>query len=86
MISIIPFLLHHQIAATFAVCWVLSCAAESMPKPAPNSGPLYAWTFSFLHLIAGAIPRLVAVTFPAKYASIFNSSIQPPPDDPNAAK
>lgn len=79
------FVTHHQVAVTFAVCWLLSCAAEAMPKPAPNSGPFYIWIFGFLHLIAGAIPRLVALTFPAKYASIFNSSIQPPPDDSHTA-
>lgn len=85
MTGLVKFAFHHQIASTFTVCWLISCMAESMPKPRDSSNPIYVWLFSFLHLIAGAIPRLVALTFPAKYAAMFNTTIQPPPADPPPA-
>lgn len=87
--GIFHFAFSHQIAVTFTLCWLLSCFSESMPKPTPTSSPFYVWIFSFLHLVAGAIPRLIALTFPTKYAAMFNTTLQPsdssdPPAKPSA--
>jgi hypothetical protein len=73
------FIQEHPYAAGFAICWLLSCFAESMPKPLSSNGPFYVWIFQFLHLTAGAIPRLVALTFPPQYARLFNSTMPPAP-------
>lgn len=83
-----PFVVHHQIAFTYAACWILSCLAETMPKPSSTTGPIYLWAFRFLHAVAGAIPRLIALALPAKYAAMFNSFMQQagqPADAPNAS-
>ena len=69
---------NHPYVAGFAVCWLLSCFAESLPKPRPVDSPFYVFLFQFLHSLAGAIPRMIALTFPPKYAQLFNSSMQPP--------
>ncbi len=80
------FVSHHPYSATFTACWLLSCFAESLPKPRPVDSPLYVFLFQFLHTIAGAIPRLIALTFPPQYARLFNSTMPPAPDPPDAAQ
>lgn len=70
------FIVRHPYGVGFAACWVLAALAESMPKPEPSYSPFYVWMFRFMHLSAGAIPRLIALSFPPQYARLFNLSMQ----------
>lgn len=74
---LLRWVLHHQVAITIAAAWIITCAVQSLPKPQPNSAPFYTWMFTFSHLATGAIPRLIALVGPQKYAAMFNSTLQP---------
>ena len=68
--SVEAFAVHHWLAITLVLVWLLMNAIQAMPSPDTSSGKGYKWLFGFAHLIAANGPRLVATLFPA-FASKF---------------
>jgi hypothetical protein len=66
--------------------YVLATFIQTMPSPAdkgPTSSWLYKWVFSFLHVGAAGIPRIIYTIFPQFVKFLpFNGQTQPQADPP----
>lgn len=69
----------HAVLLALGISWIFTAAVLTMPTPGSNASEFYKWAFGFLHLLAGAVPRIVATFFP-QYAKFFNAT------DPNLAE
>jgi hypothetical protein len=51
----LAFVIQHQFWVAVVLYWVFSAAVSSMPEPAADGAPVYAWLFRFLHTVAGNV-------------------------------
>jgi hypothetical protein len=63
------------VAITVGACTVFTAGVTAMPSPVPTDGKFYRWSFGSLHILAGAIPRFVAIFLP-QYAKFFGATDQ----------
>ena len=59
--------LHQHLYAAFIAFWLFSNAVATMPSPSSGGklqNPFYIWIFSFMHAVAGSLPRIASTLAP----------------------
>jgi hypothetical protein len=67
----LAFVIQHQFWVAVALYWIFSAAVSSMPEPAAEGAPLYAWMFRFLHTVAGNITTAFGNKIPGAKALLL---------------
>src|SRR3989442_14476772 len=70
------FLTQHEFWSIVVLYWIYSAAVSSMPDPAANRNPGYAWLYRFLHTIAGNLTTAFSGKIPGLKALVFILIVQ----------
>lgn len=58
--AVVTFVMQHKEAAiAVAVLWIFSNVVTALPSPDQSSGKGYKFFFTFMHSVAGGLPRFL---------------------------
>lgn len=87
LVSIWSFIAAHQTASALITFWLGSNFISALPSPNQQSGNGYKFFFSFMHGLAGSLPRLLPnLRLPGDPSRGTPAFFTPPPTDPPATK